>query len=78
MSISSNTVLADPVHRLVVKLVVATAAVAVTAAIVFNDRPVPESRHAPLSETASTSTPDTTEATGPTTTAAAAEPGARP
>ena len=65
----------DSVHRLVLKLAVAVAAVAVTAAVAFNERPV-ERPHAPLSKTAATSQSDMPEAATPT--AAALEMGARP
>ncbi len=75
MASTSNGLLRDPAHRLVLKLIVATAAVAITAAIAVNDRPVVERRHAPLSETA-TSMPEATDVVP--TTVAASEHGTRP
>lgn len=74
MSSPSDTPPQGPIHHPVLKLVVGVAAVAVTAAIALNERPVSR-HHAPLSQTAAAATSDSAETT---TTATAAETGTRP
>jgi len=84
MQATSNPLRAYSARRLVVKLAVATALVAITAAIALNDRPAPtgaaraalasEGPHAPLSETASTSASDLPDATAPVADATSSRP----